>query len=41
MDPQFYLTQLLLNLPLLRISQLPQWLPDQWKINHAARLNSL
>jgi len=35
-DPQLYLTQLLTNLPLLQASQLPQWLPDQWKINHAA-----
>jgi len=29
-DPQRYLTQLLINLPTLPISQLPQWLPDQW-----------
>jgi transposase len=41
MDPQLYLTQLLINLPTLRISQLPQWLPDQWKINHAARINGI
>jgi transposase len=37
-DPQLYLTQLLTNLPILHVSQLPQWLPDQWKINHAARM---
>jgi hypothetical protein len=35
-DPQLYLTQLLTNLPVLQASQLPQWLPDQWKINHTA-----
>jgi transposase len=40
-DPQLYLTQLLINLPTLSISQLPQWLPDQWKINHTARLDCL
>jgi hypothetical protein len=32
-DPQLYLTQLLTNLPQLRLSQLPQWLPDQWKLH--------
>jgi hypothetical protein len=31
-DPQLYLTQLLINLPTLPSSQLPQWLPDQWNI---------
>src|SRR5260370_12516118 len=40
-DPQLYLTQLLLNLPTLSTSQLPQWLPDQCKINHTARLDCL
>jgi transposase len=40
-DPQLYLTQLLTNLPTLPISQLPQWLPDQWKIHHTARLGCL
>ena len=39
-DPQLYLTQLLTNLPQLRLSQLPQWLPDQWKLQQAARLRS-
>ena len=39
-DPQLYLTQLLVNLPMLTISQLHTWLPDQWKIHHAARLKS-
>jgi transposase len=40
-DPLLYLTQLLTNLPTLPISQLPQWLPDQWKIHHTARLGCL
>ena len=40
-DPQLYLTQLLINLPTLPISKLPQWLPDQWKTLHTARLKSL
>src|SRR6202041_1201690 len=40
-DPQLYLTQLLINLPTLPIRQLTQWLPDQWKTHHTARLNSL
>jgi transposase len=35
-DPQLYLTQLLTNLPGTPISQLTQWLPDQWKQNHLA-----
>ena len=39
-DPQLYLTQLLVNLPTITISQLHTWLPDQWKTHHAARLNS-
>jgi len=30
-DPQRYLTQLLTNLPTTPISQLEQWLPDQWQ----------
>ena len=35
-NPELYLTQLLVNLPDTPISQLDQWLPDQWKIRHAA-----
>jgi hypothetical protein len=30
-NPQHYLTQLLANLPDTPMSQLQQWLPDQWK----------
>ena len=30
-DPQRYLTQLLVNLPGLSNSQLVDWLPNQWK----------
>jgi transposase len=30
-DPQKYLTQLLTNFPATPISQLEQWLPDQWQ----------
>jgi transposase len=33
-DPQLYLTQLLINLPGLAICDLPLWLPDHWKLNH-------
>jgi transposase len=40
-DPQLYLTQLLTDLPTLPCRQLPEWLPDQWKSQHAARLNCL
>ena len=39
--PQLYLTQLLVNLPQVRRSELPSWLPDQWKLAQAARLASL
>jgi transposase len=35
-DPQLYLTQLLINLPTLRISDLSAWLPDQWKLRQTA-----
>ena len=31
-DPQLYLTQLLVNLPSMPNSQLSAWLPDQWKM---------
>jgi transposase len=37
-DPQMYLTQLLTNLSQVRKSELPNWLPDQWKRIQAARL---
>ena len=40
-DPQLYFTQLLMNLPQARMSELPAWLPDQWKLRHAARLANL
>ena len=30
-DPQRYLTQLLMNLPTTPMSQIETWLPDQWK----------
>ena len=35
-DPQQYLTQLLINLPDTPMSQLHQWLPDEWKKSHSA-----
>jgi transposase len=37
-DPQLYLTQLLINLPAAQMSELSDWLPDQWKIRQAARM---
>lgn len=40
-DPQLYFTQLLMNLPQTKKSQLPEWLPDQWKVRHEQRLASL
>jgi len=40
-DPQLYLTQLLVNLPLLRMSDLPDWLPDRWKAAQKVRLTGL
>ena len=36
-DPQLYLTQLLINLPAARMNELAAWLPDQWKQLQAAR----
>jgi len=36
-DPQRYLTQLLVNLPATRLSDLAAWLPDEWKRRQAAR----
>jgi len=35
-DPQLYLTQLLMNLPQTKLSELDAWLPDQWKLRQAA-----
>jgi transposase len=47
-DPQLYFTQLLMNLPPLlrqlphtRRQELDAWLPDQWKLLHAARTAAL
>ena len=40
-DPQLYMTQLLVNLPSLPIRQLSQWLPDNWKIRHKESLENL
>jgi len=40
-DPQLYLTQLLMNLPQAKLSELTDWLPDQWKILHEVRMASL
>ncbi|MBV8891083.1 MAG: IS66 family transposase [Acidobacteria bacterium] len=40
-DPQLYLTQLLMNLPQAKLSELTDWLPDQWKILHEVRVASL
>jgi hypothetical protein len=40
-DPQLYLTQLLINLPSWPVRKLDAWLPDQWKLHHAARLAKL
>jgi hypothetical protein len=35
-DPQLYLTQLLVNLPSAPITVLFAWLPDQWKLRQTA-----
>ena len=40
-DPQLYLTQLLMNLPSWPVHDLDAWLPDQWELRHSARLASL
>lgn len=40
-DPQLYFTQLLMNLPQTKMSALPEWLPDQWKLRQAARFADL
>lgn len=41
LDPQLYLTQLLMNLPQAKVSELSDWLPDRWKIRHMARIATL
>ena len=41
LDPQLYLTQLLMNLPTWPQRDLDAWLPDQWQLRHAARLANL
>jgi len=38
LDPQLYLTQLLMNLPTWPQRDLDAWLPDQWKLRHTASL---
>ena len=40
-DPQLYLTQLLLTLPLTPDYDLPAWLPDRWKLDQKAWLTNL
>ena len=40
-DPQLYLTQLLVNLPAEHVSDLPDWLPDRWKATQKTRLATL
>ena len=40
-DPQIYLTQLMVNLPAMRVADLPNWLPDRWKLAQKARLDNL
>jgi transposase len=39
-DPQVYLTQLLVNLPSARRGELSAWLPDEWKRRQAAQPES-
>jgi transposase len=39
-DPQRYLTQLLVNPPAARLSDLHAWLPDEWKRRQSARPDS-
>jgi transposase len=40
-DPQLYFTQLLINLPSAPIRQLPDWLPDRWKLRLNPPLTTL
>jgi transposase len=41
MDPQLYLTQLLVNLPSVKLRELDAWLPDRWKLQQVARAAAL
>ena len=41
LDPQLYLTQLLVNLPVTPDAELSAWLPDRWKFDQKARLANL
>jgi len=41
LDPQLYLTQLLMNLPTWPQRNLDAWLPDQCQLRHAAQLANL
>jgi hypothetical protein len=40
-DPQLYLTQLLMNLPQTKLNELDAWLPDRWKLDQAVRSEAL
>jgi transposase len=40
-DPQLYLTQLLVNLPVTPDAELSAWLPNRWKLDQKTRLASL
>jgi hypothetical protein len=40
-DPQLYLTQLLVNLPVTPDRDLPAWLPDRWKLDQKVKLARL
>ncbi len=40
-DPQFYCTQLLTNLPVTPTADLAQWMPDQWTLRQEALLDKL
>ena len=40
-DPQLYLTQLLVNLPVTTDGDISAWLPDRWKLDQKARLAKL
>ncbi|MBI3834109.1 MAG: transposase [Planctomycetes bacterium] len=39
-NPQAYLTQLLVNLPDISAGRVDEWLPDQWKKNTAPSIHS-